>query len=415
LVLERTSNEEVQPVSILTASALAQSLLESTPGEAARELQRAAAEQMRQFTEQALQEVIRLSLEGALGPARKARGETPVAWPCRRCGPRLAHQLMRNGTYGRSPLTRYGPVSLRIPQLVCRGCGRSVAFVLPCLPRFRRLWCDVEHELVKAYLGGHSYRSVAGQIAGHLSLMTVWRTVQRAADGPHKPPATPKLKAVGVDEMHVRVKGEAAWYLVARGALEQGGGYYLGAVLSEDRSQAAWQQALEGLGVQGLAKEVPLIADGDAAIEAAVALCLPGRRLDRCAWHVLHNVSDSLREKLPGLENEGLRAGLMAGAQSVVNAATPDKRQKSLQVLSEVAPAWLTTSLSQALTRVGYPGAATPRTNNVCERGFREWRRRIRPMDGFGSKAGAKNFGILWMLKENARLLGLNWMEVIMP
>ncbi len=36
-------------------------------------------------------------------------------------------------------------------------------------------------------------------------------------------------------------------------------------------------------------------------------------------------------------------------------------------------------------------------------------------MDGFGSHAGARNFSTLWMLKENARNLGLDWMEVIMP
>jgi len=188
----------------------------------------------------------------------------------------------------------------------------------------------------------------------------------------------------------------------------------LGAVLSEDRSQAAWELALDGLGLQGLAKEIPLIADGDAAIESAVARCLPGRRLKRCAWHVLHNVSEWLRDRLPGQENEGLRRGLMAGAQAVVNASTAKVRRDSLAVLAETAP-WLVASLEPALSRVGYPDEASPRTNNVCERGFREWRRRIRPMDGFGSPQGARNFGSLWMLKENARALNLNWMEVIMP
>jgi transposase-like protein len=104
----------------------------------------------------------------------------------------------------------------------------------------------------------------------------------------------------------------------------------------------------------------------------------------------------------------------MAGAQAIVNARTSRSRRQSLAVLNEAAP-WLVASLEPALSRVGYPDEASPRTNNVCERGFREWRRRIRPMDGFGSTQGAKNFGSLWMLKENARSLNLNWMEVIMP
>jgi len=401
-------------LSIVTVSALAQTLLGSTPGEAARSLQREVAERIRQFTEQALQEVVQLSLEDALGPARCSRGERPTPWSCRDCGPRLASQLMRNGTYQRSPLTQHGPVRLRIPQLICRQCKRSVAFELPCLPRFRRLWCDVEHELVKAYMGGHSYRTIAREVAGQLGLMTAWRTLQRAATGPHKPPPTPELRALGLDEMHIRVHGKPAWNLAARGQTTDGKPYYLGAVLSEDRSQEAWELALDGLGLRDIAADIPLIADGDAAIEAAVAQCLPGRHLGRCAWHVLHNAGDWLKQRLPGPEHEGLRRGLMAGAQAVVNAPTARKRRQSLAVLHESAP-WLTDLLDKSLSRVGYPNQTTPRTNNVCERGFREWRRRIRPMDGFGSDEGAKNFGTLWMLKENARALGLNWMEVIMP
>jgi transposase-like protein len=401
-------------LSILSVSALARALLQSTPGEAARKAEAAAGQEMRLFIERALQEVIRLSLEEALGPVRRSRGDVLTPWSCSRCGPCLASQLMRNGTYERSPLTRYGPVRLRIPQLICRRCKRSVAFVLPCLPRFRRLWCDVEHELVRAYLSGHSYRTVASQVAGQLGLMTAWRTVQRAATGPHKPPATPRLSSVGLDEMHVRVHGQPRWYLTARGWTEDGKAYYLGAVLSEDRSQQAWEIAIDSLGLRSLAAGARLIADGDSAIEGAVRQCLPGRELERCAWHVLHNVNEWLRQRLPGAENEGQRRGLLAGAQAVVNAPTPRQRRQSLEALRTAAP-WLVASLRPALSRVGYPGEATPRTNNVCERGFREWRRRVRPMDGFGSDQGAANFGTLWMLKENARALGLNWMEVIMP
>jgi hypothetical protein len=52
---------------------------------------------------------------------------------------------------------------------------------------------------------------------------------------------------------------------------------------------------------------------------------------------------------------------------------------------------------------------------NVRERGFREWRRHTRSLNGFGSQQGIKNFATLWMLKENAGTLKLDWMEVLMP
>jgi transposase-like protein len=218
---------------------------------------------------------------------------------------------------------------------------------------------------------------------------------------------------VGLDELHTRIRGKPAWFLVARGKTE-GSGHFLGAVLSEDKSQKAWELALDNLGLQQLPASLPLISDGDQAIESAVSQCLPGRRLDRCAWHLLHNVAGWLRERLPGPEQEGQRRGLMAAAQAVVNAASPQLRRSSLKTLEEVAP-WLGRALARGLKRVGYSGCHHPRTNNVCERAFREWRRRTRPMDGFKSWRGARNFATLWMLKENARAAGQDWMEVIMP
>lgn len=289
-------------------------------------------------------------------------------------------------------------------------------FSLPCLPRFRRLWLDVDHAIAEAYLLGQSYRAVASQVVENtrLSLMTTWRSFQRVAQGEHKLQPTPDLTAVGLDEFHVRIHGKATWYLVARGKSKAGPGYYLGAALSEDRSQAGWEQLIDQIGLRAQPACVTFIADGDKAIEAAVAQCLGGKHIQRCAWHVLHNTRAWLNERLPGVEHEGERRGLLAGAQAVVNAATASRRRASLRVLKEVCP-WLGEALARSLVHVGYPSQDAPRTNNICERGFREWRRRIRPMDGFGSQQGARNFGLLWMIKENARGFGLNWMEAIMP
>lgn len=402
-------------MSILSNKALvvARTLVNSGPGEAARQVRQAAAEEVRRFKEAVLQEVIGLSLDRALGPARRRqKPETPIPWPCPACGQRSACQVMRNGNYRRRPLTQEGPIDIQIPQLLCRDCGKAVPFFLPCLPRWRRLWHDVEHELVRAYLNGHSYRTIALQVAGSLGLMTAWRAVQRVAEGQHRPPPTPKLEALGLDELHVRIRGKAAWFLTARGKIPTGG-HYLGAVLAEDRSQKAWELALDALRVGQLPPEPPVIADGDQAIEAAVGQCLPSRRLQRCAWHVLHNVASWLEERLPGQERLPTRRAYLAAAQAVVNAPTPKERHASLSVLAEAVP-WLARDLARALRRVSYPSKG-PRTNNVCERGFREWRRRTRPMDGFGSWQGARNFATLWMLKENARATGQDWMEVIMP
>jgi hypothetical protein len=387
---------------------LVTTLLSGRPGKSARLLEATFGEGLRQLKEWLLNRVIE-----SIRDQTFSTPETTSPWSCPRCGPRAGGQLRLNGSYKRRPLTLNGPVQLRIPQLLCRDCGKAVPFELPCLGRHSRVWLDVVHEVVKDYMLGHSYRAVAANVAQGIGLMTAWRCLQRVAEGPHTIPEPPELVAVGLDEAHNRVQGRPTWLLTARGLCQGGGGYYLGSVLSSDRTREAWEAAMDGLGVRGW-PDVTLMADGDQAIESAVGQCLPGKQLQRCAWHVLHNAAGWLQERLPGKDNEGLRKGLMAGAQAVVNARTPAVRRESLALLTEAQP-WFGRRLSRSLGRVNYPDKDRPRTNNVCERGFREWRRRTRPMDGFGSTQGIKNFMTLWMLKENALCLKLNWMEVLMP
>jgi len=60
--------------------------------------------------------------------------------------------------------------------------------------------------------------------------------------------------------------------------------------------------------------------------------------------------------------------------------------------------------------RLSLPG---PRTTSPLERGIKEYRRRTRPMDGFGSRAGASNFLRAWMVKENARIAKEDWLSSV--
>jgi hypothetical protein len=389
-------------------SDLATTVLSGGPGQSARRLETTLAGGVRELKEWLINGVI----EGVVATSLATPNEASP-WSCPRCGPRLGGQLRPNGSYQRRPLTLEGPVHLRIPQLLCRDCGKAVPFELPCLGRRSRVWLDVTHKVGKDYMLGHSYRTVAANVAQGIGLMTAWRSVQRVAEGPHALPAPPELLAIGLDEAHNRVRGQPVWLLTARGLRKGGGGYYLGSVISSDRTREAWETALDGLGVRGW-PDVAIVADGDQAIESAVGQCLPGKKVRRCAWHVLHNACEWLQERLPGKENEGLRKGLLAGAQAVVNARSPQARRQSLALLTEAQP-WFGRRLAPSLRRVAYPDEEAPRTNNVCERGFREWRRRTRSMDGFGSRRGIKNFMTLWMLKENARSLKLDFMEVLMP
>lgn len=105
----------------------------------------------------------------------------------------------------------------------------------------------------------------------------------------------------------------------------------------------------------------------------------------------------------------------MAAVHVIVDAPTLAQRQESLAVIAEDFP-WLSERLARVLDRIPPKDDDNPiRTNNLMERGFRELPRRTRPMDGFGSDQSAANFHLLWMLKENARLNGRDYLAEILP
>lgn len=407
-------------MTIIAAGQLARQVVKMRPGQAVREVGAATRELVRAFKEQVLQLAVEIAQEEALGPLRqrhKPQWTTP--WSCPQCGRRRADQIQRNGHYRRFPLTREGTISVALPQLLCAACRRAIPFELEILPRRKRLWLDVDHLLTQLYVEGLSYRAcrryLEGESQSSLGLMSLWRALQRVAEGEQALASRPPLQTVGLDELYNRVRGQGQWLLSARGLDQEGRPHWLGSVLSPDKSQEAWERGLDGLGLSGQRPAFTLMADGDAAIEGAVERCLPHSRLLRCVWHVKHNAAQWIRERYPAPQEEGVRKGLMAAVHAVVDAPDPPSRRSSLDTLAEVAP-WLAQRLGLALKRVGYPGGAgPPRTNNLLERGFREWRRRTRPMDGFGSLRGLRNFARLWMIKENARLAGRPWMQEVMP
>ena len=389
-------------------------------GAAVRLLDSMASELVRSFKEQLLQEVIDRAVEHELGEQRKASGRrTQSPWSCPRCGPRLGAELRRNGHYLRRPLVREGMITLRIPQFVCRSCEKAVPFTHPLLPRRKRLWLDLDQQVLQLYLEGCSYRGTRRLLErschSSIGLMTIWRSFMATGSGHHAPPERPPARYLGLDEVYHRVNGEPRWFLSVRAQDAAGGKHWVGSVLSSDRSQDAWQTALVGLGISRYNPPFAVISDGDQAIEAAVAMTLPGVRQQRCTWHLKHNAADWIEKRYPAPDEAGQRKGLMAAVHVVVDAPTIEQRRESLAELGMRFP-WLAKGLARGLERIPPRDDEHPvRTNNLMEGGFRTLRRRTRPMDGFGSDRGAANFHLLWMLKENARINRRDYLVEILP
>ena len=387
---------------------LARQCREGQVGEAVRTVCRIGQEQARAAKEAMLQAVLDEAVIDRLGPSRGLRKRELTSWVCPSCGERRGDQLRRNGHYQRQLLTLEGVVHLRMPQLVCADCRKSVPLEHPLIGRGQRLWLDIEQRIACLYLEGCSYRATKRLLErdtqSSIGLMSTWRRFQAVGKARHNVPTRPASQYLLLDEVYHKVRGEGRWFLCVRGRDAQGGLHWVGFVISKDRSQTAWERVFDELGISRYNPPFAVVSDGDRAIEEAVKKCLPGVKLYRCTWHLKHNAAEWVHERYPRDEDEGRRKGLMAAVNSIVDAPDLAQRSASMAVLREDF-AWLAERLSPALERIPPRTPDHPvRTNNGIERGFREQRRRTRPMDGFGSEPGAENFVFLWMLKENARL-----------
>lgn len=349
-------------------------------GEVVRVVDEATRAQLRQFKERLLGEALEHWVKAYLGPPWRRRGREPTPWVCWRCGPREACQVKRNGHYRRSLVVQEGVIRLRVPQLRCLGCGGQLALATLLLPWRKRYWLDLDQAITEAYLSGASYRKVRAMVERRIQsgagLMSLWRRFQEVAAKARSAPFPGPVQVLYLDEAYCRVRGKPFWALLALGQNQQGRRSYLGAVLSPDRSQQAWQRLLDSL-PQLEGKELTVMHDGDGAIAAAVALALPQARQRRCLWHQLQNLIDEARERYPGQQ---------------------DRQREMVQR----GKAYLEASLQEP-----------PRTTSPLERAIKEYRRRTRPMDGFGSLKGAANFLRAWLVKENTRWAGQDWLETL--
>lgn len=348
-------------------------------GEAVGVVTQAQRQELRCWKQQLFQEALESFVEEHLGE-RWQRRSGPTPWVCVSCGPREAQQIKRNGHYRRGLMVLEGLVALRVPQLRCLRCGRGIALAAPFLPPRRRFWGDVDRYITEAYLSGVSYRQVKAKVERRMKsdvgVMSLWRRFQERARAARSPSLEGNLRVVYLDEVYLRVGGKPWWGLLALGESREGKRHYLGATLAPERSQEAWVRLLEGLDIAEGGKGLVVMHDGDQAIAGAVALVLPWAQQRRCLWHQLQNLIRQARDRYP--QDQARQRAMIDGGIPAIRASS-----------------W----------------PSPPRTTSPLERRIRELRRRIRPMDGFGSLAGAAHFLQAWMAKENTRLKGRDWLE----
>lgn len=349
--------------------------------EVIRLVDKAGREELSRWKKEVLEAALEHWVEQHLGPRWQRRGARPTPWFCPACGPRDSHQVKRNGHYRRQLVVTEGVINLRVPQLRCRGCGRGLALQALFLPPRKRYWLDLDRELTEAYLSGMSYRQVKAMVERRIEsgagVMSLWRRFQGIASRASSPGPGRPLVALYLDEAYIRVKGKPSWALLALGEDGEGQRRYLGALLSSERSQGAWQKLIEGLEIPSGGRGLTVVHDGDQALGQAVALVLPWAEQRLCVWHQLHNLVLGAREQYRG---------------------EPQRQREAVK---------------QARAALIAQGPQGPRTTSPLERAIKELRRRTRPMEGFGSWGGARNFFRAWLAKENVRWAGEDWLTTL--
>lgn len=350
-----------------------------TQGEMLKIVEPEARALLRDWKQKLLEEALEHLVERNYGPRwQRKRPQQATPWICLGCGPRDSSQVKRNGHYQRYLVVLEGTITLKVPQLRCRQCGKAVALGALFLPSRKRYWIDMDKEITELYLSGVSYRQVKAiverRIESGAGLMSLWRRFQERAKTASYPGLKDKLKVLYLDEAYTKINGEPYWSLLALGEGYSGNRAYLGAVQSPDRSEAAWSELLDSLEIPEQGRGLLVLHDGDQAIIAALGMALPKAKSQCCLWHQLHNVYMQAKE------------------------LHPDDYKKVKEIVKA------------ARGRLSLLG---PRTTSPLERGIKEYRRRTRPMDGFGSRAGASNFLRAWMVKENARMAEEDWLSSV--
>ncbi len=206
-----------------------------------------------------------------------------------------------------------------------------------------------------------------------VGLMSLWRRFQEQARQAQSPSLRETLRTIYLDEVFGQVKGKPRWGLLALGETLEGRRHYLGATLTEERHLEAWEGFIEGLNLAEGGRGMTVVHDGDTAIAGAVRMVLPWAEERRCVGHEIHNVIRRARDGYPqARQREVIKIGI-----------------------GELRANW----------------PPSPRSISPIERRIKDLRRRIRPMDGFGSAKGAGNFLQAWLARENTRAQGRDWLE----
>lgn len=376
------------------------------------------------------------------GP-RSASGDAQVAWECHRCGNRLAREFGRDGHYGRRLQTTNGElVDVRVPMLECQLCGASADVEFAALPKHKHFWLDVNEDVLFGYGENEALRHIAQRVGKQLGWPVSASTVQQRVlavdralqawrertwsappdvlmiDGiwfsVREPTGERFTDRAGRDRPRQRKVKRVAIIVLGLWS-DTGRTEILDFTIAPSEDEGTLVELLNGLHLRGVTEaHVKLISsDGAAGIIAGIETVYPTVARQRCVFHKLQNVCDSV-------SNAQNRKPLAQAAAWIYEAATPREAEQRLE---QFALTWEPTEGPAVVTlradfqaSVAYLqplGLSAPeryRTTNAIEGGVqRHLRAKLNQATASFSAPGAQAALFLAICRLNAHSSGHPW------
>jgi putative transposase len=401
------------------------------------EMQAAVKEVVQHCIEAELeQEVTRMLKRKAHVRSKRVDSALKGAAVCQKCGCQQVSRFWRNGHYPRGLDTRWGHVTIAMPQVCCR-CGGSVAMPWRTVRKGQRIWDDLDWEMQAEAGWGLSLRWIKAKadakLGGSLGLRTINERVQQAGDGLAEwlqrslasfPPVievdgvwitlmkqTGEKRKDRLGRMRPVKIGQRCVVLFARGCWPTTGQHALLTwLVAEKESADSWGDLL--FAIKQLKLRTPgrwdlLIGDGAGGLEAARQIYCPDVPLQRCIFHKLRNLLRDLTvpETLDRQSARAYRRAILDEARLIWQA---DGEPQAWQTYHAFCKKWndsqpkavatlqrdfeRTLSFFQVQTQASERGEDWPlthlRTTSHLERENRNFRRRFRQAVLFHSQEG---------------------------
>lgn len=292
---------------------------------------------------------------------RQASGSKELAWECHRCGNRQAKEFGRDGHYTRRLQTTSGElVGVQVPMLECQACGAAADAEFAALPKHKHLWLDIDDEILFGYGENEALRHLAQRVAKQLGWPVSASTVQRrvhALQGAQQawrkrtwtvPPDVLMIDGIwfsiaaptgeryadraGRDRPRQRKEKRVAIIVLGLWSnTEQTEILDFAIAPSEDENTVV--ELLTDLHLRGVTEaHVKLIAsDGAGGIIAGIETVYPTVARQRCVFHKLKNVCDSIHHSTH-------RKAVAKAAAWIYEATSVDEAQ---QRLTQFAERWM--------------------------------------------------------------------------